>query len=117
MDTPQEVQVWFILPAVRKNFVTVFKKKGLSQKKIARIMNITEPAVSQYLKNKRGKDVVFSKKLVNEINSSAEHVLKKEHSFRSELQRIMKLIKDTMEICTVCHDHIDTTEDCRICYT
>ena len=50
---PQEIEVWYVLPAIRKELVVTLKEKNLTQKKIAEFLNITEAAVSQYIKQKR----------------------------------------------------------------
>ena len=51
---PQEIEVWYILPAIRKELVRVFKEKGKSGKEIAFLLGITPASVSQYGKDKRG---------------------------------------------------------------
>ena len=58
---PQEIEVWYILPAIRRELVVVLKEKGISQKKIAEMVGIVQSAVSQYLAGKRGGEVVFPK--------------------------------------------------------
>ncbi|MFH1405899.1 MAG: hypothetical protein ABIG52_01635 [Nanoarchaeota archaeon] len=52
---PQEIEVWYILPAIRKELVLALKEKGHTQKEIASFLNVTEPAISQYTKEKRAK--------------------------------------------------------------
>ena len=116
MDTPQEVQVWFILAAVRRQYVVSLKKLGLKQKEIATALNLTESAVSQYLSNKRGKGVSFTPKLRKEINISAQKVANDRKELNPELQKIMRKIKDSKFICTVCHTHVNTADDCNICF-
>jgi hypothetical protein len=116
MNTPQEVQVWFILPAVRRQIAINLKKEGLKQKEIAIVLNLTESAVSQYLKKKRGDDVAFSPEINKEISASAELIAKDKKTLCVEIQRILKKIKDTRFICSVCHDYTHTAEECEICY-
>ena len=44
---PQEIEVWDILPAIRKAFAKIFVEDfKLSQKKTAELLQLTEPAVS-----------------------------------------------------------------------
>ena len=47
---PQEIEVWYIIPAVRRELAKSMVKIGLKQKQIAVTLGITEAAVSQYLK-------------------------------------------------------------------
>ena len=116
MDTPQEVEVWFVLPALRKQFVIALKKQGLKQKEIAKIMNLSEPAVSQYIKDKRGNNVNFSEKVVKDIEKSSQKIQDK-ISYRKEFQKMFMKIKKSRMICEICHDHIDSNDNCEICYT
>ena len=53
MELPQEIELWYVIPSLRKALVTVLKKKGMKQKDIAPLLGISEPAVSQYMKDKR----------------------------------------------------------------
>ena len=48
---PQEIEVWYILPAIRKELVVVLKESGLTQRKIAGMLKVTEAAISQYSKH------------------------------------------------------------------
>lgn len=54
---PQEVDVWYVLPFVRKELAVILKNEhSLSQKNIASLLGITESAVSQYIHLKRAQD-------------------------------------------------------------
>lgn len=115
MDTPQEVEVWFILPAVRKQLAIEMKKTGMKQKDIASALNITGAAVSQYLTKKRGEEITFDGQTLAEVSESAERIRLGE-PVRTELQRLMQKIKKSRLICSVCHDQINTSDSCEICY-
>jgi|SaaInlStandDraft_3_1057020.scaffolds.fasta_scaffold112984_2 uncharacterized protein len=116
MDTPQEVEVWFILPSLRKEYVNSFLDIGLKQNEIAKILNITESAVSQYKKNKRGNKTSYSNEILSLIKKSAMKI-KTPNKFKQEFQRMLKTIKHTRMMCNICHDHIDAKNDCQICYS
>ncbi|MFH1971940.1 MAG: helix-turn-helix domain-containing protein [archaeon] len=74
MELPQEVEVWYVIPALRKGLAKSLLELGLSQKEIAKKLQLTEPAVSQYLKGKRGNDVKFSENALKQIKSSAKKI-------------------------------------------
>ena len=116
MDTPQEVEVWLILPALRKQFVISLKKIGIKQKNIAAMMGLTTAAISQYLSGKRGRDVFFSAKVVEEVEASCKRISCGKSEFRTELQRCLKIIKKSRFICSVCNKSIPVPNDCKICY-
>ena len=115
MDTPQEVEVWFVLPALRRQFVIALKKQGMKQKEIASLMNLTEPAVSQYLKNKRGDSIEFTQEIEKNIEESCKRI-DNEKKFKKEFQNLLKKVRVSKFICRVCHDHIKTEDNCKICY-
>lgn len=116
MDTPQEVEVWYILPAVRRQIAIALKLEGLKQKEIATALNITEPAVSQYIKQKRGEEISFPDKIKAEIILSAKEIAKDHRIARKETQRILKLITKEKFLCNVCHTHTNSEKNCKICY-
>ena len=58
---PQEIEVWYVLPALRREYAKVLiKEHKLSQKGVAEILQVTESAISQYLTGKRASKVKFS---------------------------------------------------------
>jgi predicted transcriptional regulator len=116
MDTPQEIEVWLILPTIRKQLALSLKEKGMKQKEIAKSLNLTEAAVSLYLNKKRGDEVKFSKDILSEINFSATQIITKKSTVRTELQKILKSIKENKFICGVCNAHTASEKGCDICF-
>ena len=53
MLQPQEVEVFYIIPAIRSYIARFMKKQGRSQKEIARLLGVRESTVSQYMTEKR----------------------------------------------------------------
>jgi uncharacterized protein len=115
MDTPQEIEVWYILPALRRQLATEMKLKGLKQKEIAKIMHVTEAAVSQYFKSKRAKEVQFTDYLKNEIKSSSEKLVKDNALFMQELQRLLSLTKKEHLLCRTHKCHCVLPANCEVC--
>lgn len=75
---PQEIEVWYLIPALRRELAKVLvKEHNLTQKKVADILGVTEAAVSQYMKSKRGKEVHFTKKDMAEIKKAAKCITAK----------------------------------------
>ncbi len=121
MNLPQEIEVWYVVPLIRKLLVFDLKKRGLKQNEIARLLKLTESAVSQYIKEKRAKDYdisipedvqTFVVKAVDKIISEDgnNHVAVKQINFLCGLFREKKII------CQV-HRKIDPDfEDCAVCY-
>ncbi len=100
---PQEIEVWYIIPAVRREFAKVLvKKHGLTLEKAGRIIGVTKAAVSQYLKNKRAKEFKIPAQIRKEIEKSAEIMIRDERTAVREILRILSLIKKSKCSCPIC---------------
>lgn len=74
---PQELEIWYLIPALRSELARIFISDfKLSQKQVSKILGITESAVSQYLSSKRGNELKFNKKELEEIKKTAQKILK-----------------------------------------
>lgn len=119
MEMPQELEIWYVFPTIRREIAKSMSKKGLSQKDIAKRLKITEPAISQYIKSKRGKKFKIDKSLLKEIDISASNITK-DHSTANliyEMNRISNLIKKSGVICSL-HRNYDkdpSLKECDIC--
>jgi len=116
---PQEIEVWNILPAIRKAFAEIFVKDfKLSQKDTAKLLRLTEPAISQYLKKKRAKNILLDDTIMREIKISAQKILNGSSLLFRELKRICDLQQVRKIVCKI---HKESNEnipyDCDICLT
>lgn len=94
MKTPCEVAVWEILPAIRRELaITLVKELSLNQRETARILGLTEAAVSQYVNSKRGSKMEISPEIVNEIRKAAKTIVLDNGKAGEELCRICILIQ------------------------
>ena len=99
MDMPQELEVWYVIPALRKAFAELMLKKGLKQKEIAEKMNLGKSAVSQYLKSQRGTELKFDKKMMKKIENSVDRVIKNNSTVREELVELCNIIREEGLLC------------------
>ncbi|MBU3923890.1 MAG: hypothetical protein KJ592_03160 [Nanoarchaeota archaeon] len=100
---PQEIEVWYIIPAVRKELARLLTKEyGLSYEKAGNILGVSKAAVSQYLSNKRANKITITAEIKKEIARSAKLLSVNPKLAISEMQRILKLMKDTKCSCEVC---------------
>jgi len=70
VKTPCQQIVWDVLPAIRAALAAELVKNGISQQKVAELLEIAPSAVSQYLSGKRGYRIVFEgpvEKLIREL--------------------------------------------------
>jgi predicted transcriptional regulator len=100
---PQEIEVWYIIPAVRKELARLLTSEyGLSYEKAGNALGISKAAVSQYLSNKRANKVCLDAKTKKEIKKSAVKINESPGSAMTEVQRILKYMKDNHCSCNVC---------------
>ncbi|MFO8016653.1 MAG: transcriptional regulator [Candidatus Woesearchaeota archaeon] len=112
---PQEIEVWYVIPAIRRELVREMVKRGLKQKDIADSLGITGAAVSQYLRNKRAREVQFTEETLNEIKRSAGVISKDPQKLICEMQRILTIVKKNRTLCRVHHEHGRTPQKCEAC--
>jgi predicted transcriptional regulator len=112
---PQEIEVRYVLPALRKQFTLALEKKGIKQKEIAKLLNITPAAVSQYIKNKRGA-TKFQSNIQKEIDQAIEKIIKNKSTTQKEIYRISSLIRQTPTICNIHRLHDEIPEQCSLCF-
>lgn len=112
---PQEIEVWYILPAIRKELVAALKGTGKTQKEIAKLLNITEAAVSQYIKEKRATEITFPQELKEFIRKAAQEIKDPSSAFH-QIQKISEHIKHSKVLCQL-HAQIEgDLKGCDVCY-
>jgi len=111
---PQEIEVWYILPAIRKELVRVFKTKGKNGKEIAGLLGLTPAAVSQYGKDKRG-GAELPQEVRGYILECSEKITNSKTAYR-EIQNIVGYIKETKALCKIHLLFEDELDDCDVCY-
>lgn len=113
---PEEVEVLYMLPAIRRELAVYFKQCGLEQKEIARLLKVSEPAISQYLRAKRATLVTFSEQDKEEIKKSAENI-KNNKQLVTETGHLLRILLDNRSTCKICMDVADVPKDCVACFT
>ena len=72
MKPPCEMVVWYVIPAIRSELAKDLLTLGMKQKKISELMDITQPAISQYITDKRGSGIKFNDEVNELINDFAK---------------------------------------------
>ena len=115
---PQEIEVWYLIPALRREFAKIFiKDYKLSQKKSAELLGITEAAISQYLNSKRGNEIKFSKKEMDIIKESAKKIVKDKENIMRVLYELCIQFRESKVICNL-HKNQDKSipKNCDVCF-
>jgi predicted transcriptional regulator len=112
---PQEITVWYLLPSIRREIAMNMKSRGVEQKKIALMLGVTEPAVSQYSNHKRASEIKFSAKIKEEIKNSVNNITAKKSTALAEIQRIITLPEMKEMLCMIHKKSKGISKDCAIC--
>ena len=115
LQTPQEIEVWYVLPALRREFALEFQKQGLNQTQIAGILQITKPAISQYLHNKRASEVKVDGKVQVMIQEASKDILKTKN-WMGAIQKILRHLEKEKIICDIHRGRCKELADCEVCY-
>lgn len=117
---PQEIEIRYILPAIRRELARVFiEEHGLRQKAAANLLGLTESAISQYQHSKRAKEVVFSNSIVNEIRLAAKRILADKANKQlliGEMYRVSNLATVRHILCTIHRAQSKDLEKCNVCF-
>ncbi len=142
---PQEVEVWYVLPAIRRELAKVMKTKTvprvgedgkkkehkITQKEIAKMLGVTEPAITQYLLKKKGRrsrgdQVQIPERFLPELDKSADAMIEQYESrganedmfetMTAEINRLIKVFRDDGYMCDV-HRQFSAhvKDDCSAC--
>jgi predicted transcriptional regulator len=114
---PQEVVVWYVLPAIRREITqALINDHHMPQKEIAKRFFLTEPAISQYKKSRRGQiGVEFDETIRERIQDAAHNIAVRDNPAPHEVQRVLKHIERSGFLCTLHKKFGLVHEDCGIC--
>ncbi len=146
---PQEVEVWYVLPAIRRELAKIMKTKAvqrtdedgrvkdhkITQKEIARMLGVTEPAITQYLlkkkdKRSRGDQITMPDQIIREIDKSADTMINDYEKARlsdvediyeimtKEINRVINIMRDAGFMCDIHREFCAHANDpCDACDT
>ena len=118
MKPPCEIVVWYVIPAIRSELAKVLLALGMRQKDVSELMDITQPAVSQYITDKRGSGIELSpdvKEMINELALQLRNGEAKKTEIIGRTCAICKNIKIVDVLDQLNIDKNDLDEDCQDC--
>jgi predicted transcriptional regulator len=118
MKPPCEIVVWYVIPAIRSQLAKNLLKLGMKQKLISELMDITQPAVSQYCTDKRGSEIVFSsevKKLIADFAKDLYDGTAVKNDIIAKTCFICKRIKAEDVICQLHKNKSHISSECKAC--
>ena len=118
MKPPCEIVVWYVIPAIRSELAKELLNLGMRQKDVSELMDITQPAVSQYITDKRGSGIKLDDNVRQMIKDFAEELADGRATKAQLIGRTCSICKhvetaDVLEQLNI--DKSDLGEDCQSC--
>ena len=86
---PQELEVWYVLPALRRELAKEMLKLNLKQAEIARRLSTSRAAITQYIKFKRANEIKFDKETLSQIKKCAKLLSKNDGCLIQHMQYVL----------------------------
>mgnify|MGYP001307203941 CR=1 FL=1 len=114
---PQEVEVFYLIPALRKELAQLFvSAHDLSQREAAALLGLTESAISQYLKDKRASGITFTAEEKKIVAKGAKKILEDKGNASQHIFDLTVKLRGSKSMCDL-HKSLDSAVDknCDIC--
>jgi hypothetical protein len=115
---PQEIEIWYLIPSLRKELARIFiKDYELNQKEISKLLGITEASVSHYVNEQRGQKIKFTQTEMEMIKKSAGNMIKTKSSYVKEIYSLCNQFRKTKVLCRI-HRGFEKNipKDCEVCF-
>ncbi len=112
---PQELEVWYLLPALRRELAKELLKLNLKQSEIARKLGTSRAAITQYLNFKRANEIKFDKKTQSEIKNCAKSLVKSNTCLVQHMQYLCKVAKHNKVLCSIHKCNHVQENCCEVC--
>jgi len=110
---PQEIEVLYIIPTIRKHLSVAMKEAQIPQKDIAVRLGVRESTVSQYLNEKRATQVEFPEEILTLIRVSATKIKNTSHLVQ-EMQIILTEVRKTNVLCKIHREISNLPDTCAL---
>jgi uncharacterized protein len=112
---PQEVEVFYALPAIRKELATAMKASGKKQKEIAKLLCVKESTISQYMSEKRASGMKFNDTIKQAAAEAAGRITDRVTLIQAT-QKLLNLIKEEKILCGFHMERIALPKGCCVCF-
>ncbi|MGB9937701.1 MAG: transcriptional regulator [Methanobacterium sp.] len=105
MRPPCEMVVWYVIPSIRSELAKELLNLGMKQKQISELLDITQPAVSQYISDKRGHGIKFDAHTQNMIKLLARDLIDQDLGQGDIIRRVCDICKNVKAEEIICQLH------------
>ncbi|HLC80801.1 MAG TPA: hypothetical protein VJG31_03445 [Candidatus Nanoarchaeia archaeon] len=109
---PQEIEVWYILPAVRKALAEEMMARSMPQTEIALLLGTSEATISHYRQEKRAKKEIFNLTIKKEVKKAVGRIQKNSTLLFDEVIKLCRLARKERIICQVHHQKNKLPKNC-----
>jgi len=111
---PQEVEAFYLIPAIRRELALSMKEEGRQSKDIAVALGITEAAVSQYLHGKRACDVDLGNEAKTAIREASARITNPLSMIR-ETRLLLQAFAKSKVLCRLHEKMGSVPKGCEVC--
>jgi uncharacterized protein len=118
MRPPCEIVVWYVIPTIRSELAKELLNLGMKQKEISELLDITQPAVSQYISDKRGHGIKFNDETQNLIKQFAKGLVEEKYTQRDIIPHVCEIcrkVKTDEVLCQLHQEKGKMPTDCDAC--
>jgi len=117
MKPPCELIVWYVIPTIRAEVAKEMIDLGLSQKEVSEKLGITQSAVSQYMKDKRGRGIPVNKEVRKAIKKLAKDIAEGNTAkdVIPGICTVCAIVKSSGSLCDLHRQEDSELEGCDVC--
>ena len=118
MRPPCEIVVWYVIPSIRSELAKELLNLGMKQKEISELLDITQPAVSQYISVKRGHGIKFTddiQMLIRQFAIDLKDGQLKQSDIISRICDLCRKIKTEDVVCQLHKEKDNISDNCNAC--
>ena len=112
---PQEVEVFYVIPAIRREMALAMKAAGKKQKDIAKLLCVKESTISHYVNEKRAVELKLNGRIKGAVADSVGRVRDKT-SLIGEMQKLLRLVIEENALCELHRKLADIPKTCDLCF-
>ncbi|MFQ5815481.1 MAG: transcriptional regulator [Candidatus Hydrothermarchaeaceae archaeon] len=117
MKSPCELVVWYVLPSIKSDLTKELINRGMSQKDVASMLGLTEAAVSQYVKGKRGGKIQLEEGAKDAIGKLADEIVAGgQLNLITEVCRVCGRVKADRTLCGPHMEYELVPKGCDACF-